>query len=188
MAININGAKKVFASKQTLVVYQQGNAPTYRSVSKILAPSTDATLPLYSAGRILATYGADAPSPDLIGCAVNWDPTSAIASQKIATHILSDEFVHDVTGIDITSTLTMTETINRVACTPLGINLSLYYSAIALNNTAAVVTAFNTSFATINLGDTSNTNTADKVISIQKNSFIGVNGATVTNNKLTKGI
>lgn len=165
--MEINLAQGVFNRKQTPVVCTQFNAPTYPSIGSIIAPSTDATLKTYSAGRILATYGNDAPSADLVGTLVNWNPASTVASQKIPTHILSDEFAHDLVGIDLTSTSTATATINRVACTPLLIGLSLFYNAIVSGNTATIVTAFNTAFKTATLGNSRNADSVTKVISIQ---------------------
>jgi hypothetical protein len=167
-ATGINNATKVFKSKQTPVVCLQYNVPQYPSIGALLAPSTDTTLPLYSAGRLLATYGVDAPDPALVGKSVNWDPASAVVSQQTPTHILSDEFVHDLVGIDITNNDTLTATANRVRITPLGIGLGLYLNAITSGNTAAIVTAFNAAFRTIVLGNSSNTLETTQVISIQE--------------------
>lgn len=166
-ADHINGSQQVFNSKQTPVVCKQFNVPPYPADGHLIAPSTDTTLPLYSAGRILATYGSDAPSPELVGMLVNWDPASSVNSQKVPTHILSDEFVHNMPGVDTTTAETYTATCNRVACTPLAIGLGLYSNAIAEGNTSTIVTAFYAAYTTIVLGQSSNTLDTQNVISIQ---------------------
>jgi len=166
-ATSINGSQTVFTSKQTPVVYRQFNVPTYPADGHLIAPSTDATLPLYSAGRILATYGADAPSPELVGMLVNWDSASAVVSQTKPTHILSDEFTHDMPGVDTTSTETYTATCNRIPCVVIGIGLSLYEDALIAGNTATVKTAFDAAYTVTVLGQSRNTLDVQNVISIQ---------------------
>lgn len=166
-ATNINGSQTVFTSRQTLVVYRQFNVPTYPANGYLIAPSTDSTLLTYSAGRVLATYGSDAPSPELEGMLVNWDPSSSVTSQTIPTHILSDEFTHDLLGVDTTTAATYTATCNRVPCTSLSIGLCLYAGAITEANTATIVTAFYTAYTTTVLGQSSNTLGSQDVITIQ---------------------
>ena len=167
MSLNINDQQKVFSSVQTLVVYQQFNAPRYPAINVLLAPSTDATLPTYSAGRLLAQYGADAPSADLVGMYVNYDPASAVVSQQKCVAVLSAPFVQDLPGVDVTSTETMTATINRVEVTPLLIGTSLYLSAIENANDAAVVTAFEGAFTLASLGNVNVGMEPTQVVSIQ---------------------
>ena len=166
-ATNINGSQRVFNSKQTPVVCSQFNVPNYPANGHLIAPSTDNTLPLYGAGRILATYGSDAPSPELVGMLVNWNPASSVNSQKVPTHILSDEFVHDMPGVNTTTAETYTATCNRVTCTPLAIGLALYANAITEGNTATIVTAFYAAYTTTVVGQSSNTLDTQNVISIQ---------------------
>ena len=168
-ATNINVSQVAFTSKQTPVVYRQFNVPTYLANGHLIAPSTDATLPLYSAGRILATYGADAPSPELVGMLVNWDHTSAVVSQTKPTHILSDEFTHDMAGVDTTTAETYTATCNRVPCTSLSIGLCLYANAITEGNTATVVTAFNAAYTVTVLGQSRNTLDVQNEINAKQN-------------------
>lgn len=167
VASTINASQRVFQSKQTPVVCTQYNVPRYPANGYLLAPSTDVDLPTYSAGRILATYGSDAPEPEMEGMKVNWDPTSSVASQAVPTDILSDEFVHNLLGVDLTTTETFTATCNRVNCTPLGIGLALYSNAIEEGNTPDIVTAFYAAYTTTVLGESSNTNNTQNVISIQ---------------------
>lgn len=168
MALNINNATQQFTSKQTLVVYQQYDAPVYPAVGGLLAPSTDVTLPLYSAGRLLALYGADAPDADLIGTYVNFDPASLVVSQQTCVAVLSAPFVHDLAGLDVTTTESMSATINRVEITPLLIGTSLYMSAINEGNTATIVTAFEAAFTLANLGNIKMGMADTSVVSIQK--------------------
>ena len=172
MSITINNAQFAFKRVQRLVVYQQANAPQYPAPTFILAPSTDTALPTYTAGRLLATYGNDAPNANLIGTLVNWDPASSVASQTIATHVLSDAFVENLPGIDLTNTATATATINRVACTPLFIGLCLQYGYLVESNSTAVMTAFNTDFTVRKIADITNTKVVDKIISIQGSTFL----------------
>lgn len=171
-ADGILNQNRVYNSKQTPVVYRQFNVPQYPPTGELIAPSTDTTLKTYSAGRILARYGSDAPSPELVGKLVNWNPLSTVVSQKTPTHILSDEFIHDMPGIDTTTTVTFTATANRVECTPLLIGLALFSNAIAAANTATIVTAFNTAFKTAVIGVSANTLDTTNVISIQSTATV----------------
>lgn len=167
MPININNQTPQFTSKQTLVVYQQFNAPRYPSVNGVLAPSTDTAWPTYSAGRILACYGSDAPKPELVGAYVNYDPSSTVASQTVPVAVLSAPFIQNLTGLDITSTATMTATLNRVEIAPLLIGTSLYKGALTNANEATIVLAFNASFDIASLGKVKNGMSDDEVITIQ---------------------
>jgi hypothetical protein len=144
--ININVSKPAYVSKQTLVVYQQSNAPKYPELEVILAPSTDVNKPTYASGRILAKYGSDAPSAGLVGTYVNWDPASAINSQKVPVAIISSEWAQGLTGVDLTTQITATNTINNVNVSPLTIGTTLYKNAVEGANETAIVTAFFTHF------------------------------------------
>lgn len=144
--ININASTPAYISKQTLVVYQQANAPRYPELEVILAPSTDLTMPTYASGRLLAKYGSDAPSAGLVGTYVNWDSASAINSQKIPVAIISSEWAQGLTGIDLTTQSNATKTINNVNVVPLLIGTTLYKNAVIDGNEPTVVTAFNSHF------------------------------------------
>lgn len=175
-AFTIAGGRQAFTSKQVTVLYQQGQNKLYPTENLVLAPSTDTANLTYSAGRLLAVYTeANAPSPQLVGMAVNYDPTSTNADQKICSYVLSDEFANDLMGIDLTTITTATLTTNRVQCAPLLIGAQFMQSAIDNANTSAVITGFNAAF-TINVvanvevfvsGGTGATN--DNVITIQAN-------------------
>lgn len=146
MPVSINNSIPVFNYKQILVEYSNGNGYPYPRDSGILAPSTDTTTPLYSSGRLLAQYSvADAPSPELAGAYVNYDPASTKASQKICVGIIPTGY-NNLTGINVTTTDTKTATINNINVVRLLSGVTLYQATIIAQNSAAVVTGFNTAF------------------------------------------
>ena len=166
-SILINSASHAFRSIQTPVVYEQANGPKYPELEVILAPSTDVALPTYSSGRILAKYGSDAPLPALVGTYVNYDPASAVDSQKIPVAVLSSEFAQGLTGVDTTSTATATATLNQVNVAPLAAGIILYLNSLVNANEGAVITAFESYFTIITLESIMMGQTSCPLISIQ---------------------
>lgn len=146
MSFTINNSIPVFTYKQILVEYTNGSGYPYPRNSGILAPSTDSTRPLYSSGRLLAKYGNDAPTLALVGAWVNYDPASSVVSQKTCVGIIPAGY-NDLTGVDLTNITTETETINNISVVMLLSGVTLYEATIIAQNSAAVVTGFNTDFS-----------------------------------------
>lgn len=165
-AININVSEPAYTSSQTPVVFQQQNAPKYPELEVILAPSTDTNMPTYSSGRIMAKYGSDAPA-GLQGTYVNYDPASSVNSQKIPVAIICDEWALGLTGVNLTSEVTATNTINTVNVCPNLIGQVLFLNAIVNGNEAAVVTGFNAYFNITTLQNITVGQTITQLISIQ---------------------
>lgn len=144
MTITVNGANKVFETKQTLVVYQNGQVMATPFDNGVLAPNTKGVK--YQSGMLLAQYTvANAPVPALAGMFVNYDSTSANLDQKVCVGILPTGY-YDVSGIDLTTQETATATVNRVNVARLFAGLNLYNETIVAQNDPADVTAFNTDF------------------------------------------
>lgn len=149
--ITIYGGKQVFSSSQTILLYQGVYAPLYPVILGLLAPNTSGEL--YKTGSLLAKYGANAPTPNLQGAFVNYDPTSSNADQAICVGAVSGQFVGGVVGTDVTNIDTATETYNRVNVALFNIGMQLYENALSLNNTTAQMTGFNNTYK-VNVLDT----------------------------------
>lgn len=141
--LNINGAVNQWSNPQWNVLYEGANAPKYPQIQGTLVKSTDDTL--YYSGRILSIYTeANAPDPSLVGTYVNYDPESENLDQQVPSHIIVDEWVNGVHGLDITSQTTRTNTFNQVNVSPLSfIGTTLYYNTIQTNNSSDVLDGFN---------------------------------------------
>jgi len=146
MAFEINNSVTAFNYTQVLVEYSNGYGYPYPRDSGILAPSTDSARPLYSSGRLLAKYSvADAPSPELAGAYVNYDPASTKVSQKTCVAIIPTGY-KDLTGVNVATADTETATINNINVVKLLAGVTLFEATIIAQNSAAVVTGFNTAF------------------------------------------
>lgn len=162
----INSSQVAFTGKQRLAVYQNGQLPPYPLRNGVLAPSTDVTRPLYNCGRYVALYGDDAPD-GLSGLYVNYDPASDVPSQAICVGIVGDPFADGLTGIDLTSTDTATETVCRTGIALFLTGSMFYNSTLVAENSTAATTGFLAQFIVANVSDVYVGTTLTEVISIQ---------------------
>ncbi len=138
--LTINGAVPVWTNKQWNVLYEGENAPKYPQILGILLKTVEAvaTLPLYYSGRILSIITSGANT----GMFINYDPDGS-GDQLVPTHIIADQWVNGLAGLDTTSLTTKSLTFNKVNVAPLGLTgTTLYRNTIVANNTAACVTGF----------------------------------------------
>lgn len=150
MALEIYGGKTVFNSAQTIVIFQgYGDDTSYPIKLGVLAPNTEGEL--YKTGDLLAKYGANAPSPALVGTYVNYDPASTNDDQKVCVGTISGQMIEGVTGVDTTSIETTTQTLNQVNVLLWSVGVKFYENAITQNNASGLVTGFNATFETLEL-------------------------------------
>lgn len=141
--INVNGRVNVFNSNQNVVMYAAYNAPKYPAVNAVLLPSTDVDLPTYSSGRLLSIVtAANATDPALVGCYLNFDPTSTNPDQLVPTHVISGEFVVDAVGLDNQNSGTAAETLNIVPANEFLIGVTFYKNTLVAANSVAAYAAF----------------------------------------------
>lgn len=178
MAIPMINGSPVWEADQTLVMYlgQGDNPASYPRIREILAPIVDSENPtrtLYHAGNLLARYGTNAPSPELVGTYVNFDPASSNADQKICIGVLVEPMANNMVGIDTTNAETATQTINRVEIVLFGNettgirNIKMYEKALTDNNSAAVITGFKAQFSIVTITTTYYKMDLTNVISLQ---------------------
>lgn len=165
----INGSNTLWKNKQWNVVYEQENAPKYLQLTSTLVASTDSTAPLYYSGRILSIITAtNATNPQLIGKFLNYQPGSANPDQLIPTHIIAEQFINGMIGLDITTQTSATQTFNLVSATPLiPIGTTLYYNTLVANNTSAVMVGFNAYFNIVTLENIQVNQTSCPLITLQ---------------------
>lgn len=142
MGITIQGATNQWTNKQWNVIYEGSNAPVYPQVLGTLVKATDGST--YYSGRILSIITvAHATNPDLVGMFLNYDPTSSNPDQLVPTHVISDQWVNGVYGLDDTNQTTQTNTYNQINVSPFLIGTTFYYKTLTDQNPAGVITGFN---------------------------------------------
>jgi hypothetical protein len=140
----MNSAVKVFQNQQWNVIYEQFNAPQYPNQYGLLNAPLDGTA--YTSGRLLAQYtAANAPSPDLVGTYINYDPAGTTAQQTLSA-IIAEQWVNDYEGIDFTTPETIARTFRNIQVAPLLIGTTLYFNTLEANNSVAVITGFDAFF------------------------------------------
>lgn len=138
--LTINGAVQIWDNKQWNVLYEGENAPKYPQILGILLKVVEVTptLPLYFSGRILSIITSGAHT----GMFINYDPAGS-GDQLVPTHVIADEWVNGLAGMDTTSLTTTSLTFNKVNVAPLGlIGTTLYNNTLVANNTAGAITGF----------------------------------------------
>lgn len=167
MGITINGAVNAWDNKQWNVLYEGRDAPQYPQILGTIVKATDDTL--YYSGRILSQYTeANAPDPSLVGMFVNYDPDSTNPDQQIPSHVIADEWVNGLLGLDITSATTTTDTFNTINVAPLGaIGTTLYYNTLTANNTVGVIAGFNAYYIVNTLNNILLNGAACPIVTIQ---------------------
>lgn len=156
--------KQVYSSSQVLFLCTNvgRQAAGQLSTDVRLAASTDVTKPFYSAGRLLAKYDANAPTPDLVGYYVNYDPASSNPDQAVCVAAIADGFLN-VAGYDA-STQPIPPLVSVVT---LLIPTTYYRSTLVSANTPAVVIGFYASFTVGVVGQVYYADTLTNVETIQ---------------------
>lgn len=157
MTITVASNPTVFTVKQRQIIYTQGGLlPANPYTNGSLAPST-AIDPTYKTGTLLAKYGANAPTPDLVGTYVNYDPASLNDDQKVCVGLIAQgEFINGISGVVLTTPTTTAATINAVQIALFQNDANvitgwLINSAVLTDttvNSGAVITGFNATFKT----------------------------------------
>lgn len=168
MTIIKSNSNKVFTSNQQPLLCNDvaTNQSSQLMVLGQLVAST-ATVPLYYTGTLLAVYGANAPSPDLVGWYVNYDPASSNADQAVCVGAVAGEFVSGVTGATLTNPTTVGQTYNAVNVIKFTIGTTYYRNVLVANNTTAAMTGFDNTFNVVELADIYYNNIPTTVESIQ---------------------
>jgi hypothetical protein len=161
MTVIVNNKSQVYTSKQRILLCLNVDSAQSSQLQVLgsLAPNT--TGGLYYTGTLLAKYGDNSPSPELVGYYVNFDPTSLNDDQKVCVGAISGEFVNGVTGVVITTPATAANTINMVNVIEWSIGTTYYDATLADTaiNAPAVLAGFKAQYvikelATVYLNDT----------------------------------